>query len=206
MSQVFASFVRTSANVYAGGRTRWSSFTHGLFMLIAVLAIPFAINKIPLCALASILMVTGFKLTRPKLYVSQWKLGMNQFLPFAITIVVILFTDLLIGVSIGLLLSIFYIIRNNYVVDFEVKQSTFQGITTYTLTLHTNVTFLDKAKMRNALDKIPAYSRVVIDGSFAKHIDRDVLEMISEYCENAKRHSIEVVLEKVERVTLTDIH
>lgn len=201
-----AVIVRGSANIDAGGRTRWSSFTHGFLMLVAVLAIPFAINMIPLCALASILVVTGLKLTRPKLYVSQWKLGMNQFLPFALTIVVILFTDLLIGVSIGLLLSIFYIIRHNYIAEYDVKQSTFQGITTYTLTLHTNVTFLDKAKMRHALDKIPSYSRVVIDGSLSKHIDRDVLEMVSEYCENAKRRGIEVVLQNVERVTLTDIH
>ncbi len=201
-----AVIVRGSANIDAGGRTRYASFTHGFFMLVAVLAIPFAINMIPLCALASILVVTGLKLTRPKLYISQWKLGLNQFLPFAITIVVILFTDLLIGVSIGLLLSVFYIIRNNYKADFDVKQTTFQGITTYTLTLHTNVTFLDKSKMRHALDKIPGYSRVVIDGSFAQHIDHDVLEMVSEYCENAKRKGIEVVLEKVERVSLSDIH
>jgi MFS superfamily sulfate permease-like transporter len=201
-----AVIVRGSANIDAGGRTWKASFTHGACMLLAVILIPVVINHIPLCALASILIVTGFKLTKPKLYRSMFKLGWNQFLPFIITVVVILFTDLLIGVSIGLLLSAIFIIRNNYVADYDMQQETHLGITTYTINLHTNVTFLDKSKLKTVLAKIPDYSRVVIDGSFAKHIDHDVLETVSEFIENAKRKGIEVELKQVQRVSLTDIH
>ncbi|MDB5281090.1 MAG: sulfate transporter, partial [Bacteroidota bacterium] len=164
------------------------------------------INLIPLAALASILVVNGFKLTRPKLYKGAIKLGWNQFLPFIITILVILFTDLLIGVSIGLLLSIFFIIRNNYKADYDVKKEIHLGITTYTINLHTNVTFLDKSKIKELLNGIPDYSAIVIDGSFSQHIDHDVLEALSEFCENAKRKGIEVVMKNVQRVSLTDIH
>ncbi len=198
--------VRGSANVEAGARTRWASFTHGVFMLIAVIGIPFIINKIPLCALASILIVTGYKLTKPKLYSHTFRLGWNQFLPFIITILVILFTDLLIGVSIGLLLSIFFIVRNNYIADYDVKKETHLGITTYTVKLHTNVTFLDKSKMKDVLENVPDYSKVIIDGSFTKHIDHDVLEMISGYRMNAKRRGIELELKNVELVEVTEMH
>ncbi|MFN8286788.1 MAG: SulP family inorganic anion transporter [Chitinophagales bacterium] len=203
---ITAVIVRGSANIDAGGRTKAASFTHGVLLLAAALLIPFALNYIPLCALASILVVTGFKLTKPKLHISMWKAGWNQFLPFIVTIIVILLTDLFIGVSIGLVFSIFFILRNNYKAEFEVKQETFRGITTYTVLLHTNVTFMDKAKLRAALDKIPDYSVVVLDGSIAKHIDHDVLEMISEYCINAKRRGIEVQLNKVARVSISEIH
>ena len=100
---ITAVVVRGAANVDAGARTKLASFTHGLFLLLAVLLVPFLLNMIPYAALAAILLVTGYYLTKPKLYINMWKLGLKQFLPFAITIVVILFTDLLIGVSIGLL-------------------------------------------------------------------------------------------------------
>ncbi len=203
---ITAVIVRSSANIDAGGRTKMSAFTHGAFMIGAVMLVPFVINQIPLAALASILVVTGFKLTRPKLYRSMFKLGWNQFLPFLITIVVILFTDLLMGVSIGLLLSIFFLIRNNYKADYDISKETRLGITTYTIKMHTNVTFLDKSRIKELLNNIPHYSEVVIDGSFTKTIDHDVLETISEYCVNAKRNGIEVHLQNIERVNVSDIH
>jgi MFS superfamily sulfate permease-like transporter len=201
-----AVIVRSSANIDAGGRRKWSAFVHGAFLLFAVLFMSVIINMIPLCALASILIVTGFKLTKPRLYLGMIRLGFNQLIPFIITIVVILFTDLLMGVSIGLLFSIFFIVRNNYKADFNLKRETFQGITTYTLSLHTNVTFLDKSKIKELLNAVPAYSRVVIDGAYTQHIDHDVLEAISEYYESANRKGIEVVLNKVQHVNVTDIH
>ena len=101
--------VRGAANVDAGGRTKFSAFTHGLFLLLAVLFVPFLLNKIPYASLAAILLVTGYNLTKPKLYRNMWSLGWKQFIPFLITIIVILSTDLLIGVSIGLLISIYFI-------------------------------------------------------------------------------------------------
>ena len=220
---ITAVIVRSSANIDAGGRTKMAAFVHGAFMLGAVMLIPFVINLIPLSALASILVVTGFKLTKPKLYKSMFKMSVKQFVPFVITIIMILFTDLLIGVTIGLILAIlfiiyknykagydlkniFFLIRNKYVADYDSKQETRLGITTYTINLHAKVTFLDKSPIKALLKTIPKYSCVVIDGTASKTIDHDVLEAISEYCENAHRHGIEVKLKNVKRVSLTDIH
>jgi MFS superfamily sulfate permease-like transporter len=203
---ITAVIVRGAANVDAGARTNKAAFMHGFFLLLAVLGIPFIINQIPLAALASILVVTGFKLTLPKLYKSMFKLGLNQFLPFVITVVVILFTDLLMGVTIGLIISVLFIIRNNYKAEFDMKKETKLGITTYTITLHTNVTFVDKVKMKELLTSIPGYSKVVIDGALNKHTDYDVLEMITEYAENAKRHGKELELIGIEKVSITAIH
>ncbi|HSU27441.1 MAG TPA: SulP family inorganic anion transporter, partial [Chitinophagaceae bacterium] len=104
--------VRGAANVDAGARTKLSAFTHGLFLLLAVLFVPFLLNKIPYASLAAILLFTGYNLARPKLFRNMWSLGWKQFLPFIITIIFILATDLLIGVCIGLLISVFFIIRN----------------------------------------------------------------------------------------------
>jgi MFS superfamily sulfate permease-like transporter len=114
--------VRGAANVDAGAKTKLAAFTHGLFLLLAVLLIPFMLNKIPYASLASILLITGYNLTKPKLYKNIWNLGLKQFLPFVITILVILLTDLLIGVSIGLLISVYYIVRNNFKADYKTKQ------------------------------------------------------------------------------------
>ncbi len=118
---ITAVIVRSSANIDAGGRTKMAAFTHGVFMIGAVMLIPFVINLIPLAALASILVVTGFKLTKPRLYKSMFKLSAKQFVPFVITIIVILFTDLLIGVTIGLLFSILFIIYKNYKAGYDIK-------------------------------------------------------------------------------------
>ncbi|MCW5907482.1 MAG: SulP family inorganic anion transporter [Chitinophagales bacterium] len=203
---VTAVIVRSSANIDAGGRTRLAAFTHGVFLFGAVLLIPALLNLIPLCALAAVLVVTGYKLARPRLFVSMYKLKWNQFLPFAITIVVVLLTDLLIGVSIGLLMSVFFIVRNNYVADFDVQEEKHLGITTYTVNLHTNVTFLDKSKLKTLLEEIPDYSRVVINGTKSAHIDYDVLEAISSFCAQAKRKGIEVELRNVTRVSVSEIH
>ncbi|MBK8775855.1 MAG: SulP family inorganic anion transporter [Chitinophagaceae bacterium] len=114
--------VRGSANVDAGARTKLSAFTHGLFLLLAVLLVPFLLNKIPYASLAAILIITGYNLTKPKLYRNMWSLGWKQFLPFIPTIFAILATDLLIGVSIGLLLSTYFIIRSNFKTEYKITK------------------------------------------------------------------------------------
>jgi len=119
---ITAVVVRGAANVDAGAKTKFSSFTHGLFLLVAVLLIPFVLNKIPYASLAAILLVTGFNLTKPKLYLNMWSLGWKQFIPFMLTIIIILSTDLLIGVSIGLLISVYFIIRNNFQVEYKISK------------------------------------------------------------------------------------
>ena len=198
--------VRGAANVDAGGRTKLSAFTHGLFLLIAVLLIPFLLNKIPYASLSAILLITGYNLTKPKLYKNMWSLGWKQFLPFVITIIVILSTDLLIGVSIGLLLSMYFIIQNNFRAEYKMVKTMEQHTEVFTLKLNSNVSFLNKVKLKIALDQIPEYAILKIDGTECNFIDYDILEIISEYENKARERHIEVHLKGIERVNITAIH
>jgi MFS superfamily sulfate permease-like transporter len=198
--------VRGAANADAGARTKLSAFTHGVFILLAVVLIPFLLNLIPLASLAAILIMTGYNLTKPKLYRNMWSLGLKQLLPFIITIIVILSTDLLIGVSIGLLLSIYFIVQNNFKDEFKITHHKKHETDVYEIKLHSNVTFLNKVKLRNTLDKIPEYSILTIDGRECNFIDYDILEIISEYANKAHDRHIELHLEGIEKVNITAVH
>lgn len=203
---ITAVVVRGSANVDAGGRTKLAAFTHGLFLFLAVLLIPFLLNKIPYAALAAILISTGYNLTKPKLFRNMWSLGWKQFMPFILTIIVILLTDLLIGVSIGLLLSVYFILQNNFKAEYKITKKVVQGIETEYIKLNSNVTFLNKVKLRKALDEVPEYSSIIIDGSECNFIDYDILEIISEFENKAHNRHIELQLKGIERVNVTAVH
>ncbi len=203
---ITAVVVRGSANVDAGGRTKLSAFTHGLFLLLAVIAVPFLLNKIPYASLAAILLVTGYNLTKPKLYRNMWSLGWKQFAPFVITILVILLTDLLIGVSIGLLISIYFIVQNDFRAEYKISKKLHLGIETYYIKLNSNVTFLNKVKLRQALDEIPEYCKLTIDGSESNFIDYDILEIISGYASKAHNRHIELDLIGIQKVNVMAVH
>ena len=198
--------VRGAANVDAGGRTKMSAVTHGILMLLAVLLIPFALNKIPYASLAAILMVTGYNLTKPKLYKNMWSLKWKQFVPFLITVVIILATDLLVGVSIGLLISVYFIIQNNFKAEYKITKRKFQGMDTEVIKLNSNVTFLNKMKLKKVLDEVLPYTVLTIDGSDCNFIDYDILEIISEYTHKAKDRHIELHLINIEKVNITALH
>lgn len=203
---ITAVVVRGAANVDAGAKTKLSAFTHGLFLLLSVLLIPFMLNMIPYASLAAILLVTGYNLVKPKLIRNMWSLGWKQFLPFLITIIVILCTDLLIGVSIGLLISLFFIVQNNFKAEYKITRTVKNGIETEYIKLNSNVTFLNKVKLRKALDEIPAYAVLTIDGSDCNFIDYDILEIISEYAAKAHERHIELHLTGIEKVNVTAVH
>lgn len=198
--------VRGAANADAGARTKLSAFTHGAFLLLAVLLIPFLLNMIPLASLAAILILTGYNLAKPKLFRNMWSLGMKQFLPFIITIVMILATDLLIGVSIGLLISIYFIVQNNFRDEFRVVHHKQHETEFYEIRLNSNVTFLNKVKLRDALDKIPEYSVLKIDGTDCNFIDYDILEVISEFSAKGHDRHIELHLKGIQSVNVTAVH
>lgn len=198
--------VRGSANVDAGGRTKLSAFTHGLFLLIAVLFLTNILNKIPYASLSAILLITGYNLTKPKLYVNIWKLGWKQFFPFIITILFILITDLLIGVTIGLLISLYFIIQNNFQADYKVIISKQHETEVFTIILNDNVSFLNKVKFRKILDNIPKYSILTIDGRSSNFIDYDILEVISEFENKAHDRHIQLNLLGIEKVSTTSLH
>jgi MFS superfamily sulfate permease-like transporter len=198
--------VRGAANVDAGGRTKFSSFTHGLFLLLSVLLVPFLLNKIPYATLGAILIITGYNLTKPKLFRNMWSLGWKQFLPFMLTIIVILATDLLIGVSIGLLISIYFIVQNNFKAEYKITKAKHNGIETNYIKLNSNVTFLNKVKLRKVLDDVPEFSVLTIDGIDCNFIDYDILEIISEYQSKAHDKHIELHLIGIEKVNVLAIH
>jgi MFS superfamily sulfate permease-like transporter len=203
---ITAVVVRGAANVDAGGRTKLSAFTHGLFLLLAVLFVPFLLNKIPYASLSAILIVTGYNLTKPKLYRNMWSLGRKQFIPFVITILVILLTDLLVGVSIGLLISIYYIIQNNFKTEYRITKIKKHETDYITLKLNSNVTFLNKVQLRKTLDQIPEYSCLTIDGTESHFVDYDILEIISEYANKAHDRHIELTLTGIQQVNVTAVH
>jgi MFS superfamily sulfate permease-like transporter len=203
---ITAVVVRGAANVDAGGRTNLSSFTHGIFLLCTILIIPSLINKIPYASLSAILIITGFNLARPKLFRNMFSLGPKQFIPFALTIIVILLTDLLIGVSIGLFISGYFIIQNNFRAEYKIFRKKEMGLETFYIKLNSNVTFLNKVKLQKSLDEIPEYSVLTIDGTECNFIDYDILEIISEYCNKAHERHIELHLNGIEEVNITSVH
>jgi len=203
---ITAVVVRGAANIDAGAHTKLSAITHGVFILLTVLLIPSLINTIPYASLAAILLVTGYNLTKPKLFVNMWSLGWKQFLPFVITIVVILLTDLLKGVSIGLLLSVYFIIQNNFRSEYNIIKTQQQGIDSYLIKLNTNVTFLNKVNLKKTLDEVPEYSNLTIDGSECQFVDYDILEIISEYRSKAHDRHIDLRLVNIESVNISAIH
>jgi len=136
----------------------------------------------------------------------MWSLGWKQFIPFIITILVILSTDLLIGVTIGLLISTYFIIQNNFRAEYKVTKSFINQTEVYYIKLNTNVTFLNKVNLRKALDKIPEYSELTIDGSECNFIDYDILEIISEYENKANDRDIKVFLKGIQKVSVTAVH
>jgi MFS superfamily sulfate permease-like transporter len=174
--------VRSSANINSGGRTRVSAISHGIFLLIAVLAIPTILNKIPLASLAAVLIIIGLKLASPKVFVHMWKNSKKfQFIPFVVTIVAIVFTDLLIGVGIGLAVSVYFILRGNIKLAYFFKKDLHNEGETINIELAQEVSFLNKAAIKQTLGHLPKNSKVSIDASNTVYIDHDVLQLIREF-------------------------
>jgi len=185
---VTAVIVRSSANVYAGAKTRWSSFIHGALLLTCVLLIPGLLNRIPLACLAAVLIMVGYKLTRPALYRAVWQSGVDQFLPFIFTIVAIVFTDLLTGVLIGIVVGIVFVIRSNHHSAFTlVNQDSM-----FLLRLNKDASFVNKTELKMKLASLPAGSSLIVDGSKAIFIDSDVYDVITDFQEGARHRQIDI--------------
>jgi carbonic anhydrase len=173
--------VRSSVNINAGSKTKLSSIFHGIFLLFSLLLLGPFLNLIPLASLASILLVTGYKLTKIELYKDMYAKGHNQFIPFVCTILAIVFTDLLVGVLIGLGISIFYLLRSNFNNPFVMKKETLHLDETMRIELPNQVSFLNKASIQDTLWNIPDNSKVIIDATYSDYIDPDVLDIINDF-------------------------
>lgn len=172
--------VRSSANINFGGETKVSAILHGVFLLVTALFIPNILNTIPLVSLACILFVIGYKLTKPALFKQIYKLGHEQFVPFLVTVISIVYLDLLKGIIIGLLCAIVYILRNHLKNSHNKDVDNEKG-GTHTITLAEEVSFLHKGTMLQMLNAIPEGSKVIIDGVNSKYIHQDVLEIFEDY-------------------------
>lgn len=174
---ITAVIVRTSANSNAGAKTRLSAVLHGIWLLLAVVTIPHILNLIPLATLATVLILVGYKLVKPKLVKDMFRRGWDQFIPFVITIFAILFTDLLTGIAIGMVVGFFFVIKTNlHKAVVMVKEENLVLIR-----FHKDVSFLQKASIQKMLRSIPAGSSVVIDGSNSVFVDNDIVDLIEEF-------------------------
>lgn len=173
--------VRSSANVNAGAKTRMSSIIHGLLILICVTLIPTFLNKIPLAALAAILLVTGYKLCKPGLFREMFAFGKYQWLPFIVTVIGIVFTDLLTGVGIGLGVSVLALLYGNYKNSYYFHKENHHEGEIILIHLSEEVSFLNKASIKLTLEHIPSNSILVIDAYDSQYIDHDVLELIRDF-------------------------
>jgi MFS superfamily sulfate permease-like transporter len=193
--------VRSSANINSGGRTKMGAITHGVILLLSAILIPKYLNYIPLSALAAILLLVGYKLSTFSLYSGMYKLGKDQFIPFIVTIVAILSTDLLKGIAIGMVVAIYFILRKNYKHSYHYVKEKHKDGEVITLILSEEVTFLNKGSIGATLDHLPSGATVVIDGSKSLNIDYDVLEIIQEF----KNHSAPLRNITVETIGIKDV-
>lgn len=189
-----AVIVRSSANVNAGGRTKISAILHGTWLLLSLLLIPGLINSIPLSCLAAILLVTGYKLAKISLFKKMWKEGLAQFIPFVVTVIAVVLTDLLKGVAVGMIIGIFYILRNNLRNPYFYTIGRNGDKKVITIRLAEEVSFLNKAAISYTLNHLPKESDVIIDGTNSRYIDPDVLEIIHNFKHSAYSKGIIVQL------------
>ncbi len=184
--------VRSSANVNSGAKTKASAILHGLLILVCVAFVPNILNLIPKAALAAILVFTGYKLAKVSLFREYYQKGWEQFMPFLITILAIVFTDLLKGVVIGIAVGLFYTIRSN----FRTAIFSVQDGSNYLVRLRKDVSFFIKPLLKEKLEKIPENSNLILDLTRAEFIDKDVIDTINEFTQHAHLKNILVTVNK----------
>jgi MFS superfamily sulfate permease-like transporter len=178
---VTAVIVRSSANINAGGKSKYSAIIHGFLLAISVWLFPGLLSKIPLASLAAILIFVGYKLAKPAIFIEQKLKGINNFLPFLVTVLAILFSDLLIGVSIGLIVSIVFIFKSNYRKHIIAVSMENHHLVRFT----GDVTFFNKSIIKEHLEKVKSTDRgIVFDYIRCSFLDVDIRESIIEFCES----------------------
>ncbi|NNC82515.1 MAG: SulP family inorganic anion transporter [Flavobacteriales bacterium] len=182
--------VRSSANIQSGGKSRFSALFHGFLILICVVSIPHILNMIPLASLAAILLVVGYKLAKPSLFKEMYAKGWFEFIPFVVTILGIVFTDLLSGIALGMVVAVFFILMRNYQIPFFFNGDEYSPGDVVVLELSEHVTFLNKAGIQKSFTQLPDGCEVLIDATRTLDIHPDVLEIISDFEENAKSRDI----------------
>ena len=186
--------VRSSANIQSGGRTKLSAILHGALLLAAVVALPTLLNLIPLATLAAVLLTVGYKLAKPALFAQMYRLGWAQFVPFTVTVVGILATDLLVGIGLGMTVAVFLILMTNYRNPYFLDMKAHRPGDVVRLALSEDVSFLNRAAILRTLNAIPDGTKVEIDARRTVHIDHDVFEILKDFEQTAPLRGIEVTL------------
>jgi MFS superfamily sulfate permease-like transporter len=198
--------VRSSANIDAGGKTRWASFFHGALLATAVLSVPALLNRIPLATLAAVLIYTGYKLANPRLFADAYRIGWKHLVPFAVTVVAILLTDLLVGIGIGVAVAGAFILVNNYRTAYFLHREESADHHRVRITLSEDVSFLNKASILRLVNELPEHSVVTIDGTRSEHIDTDVVEILREFEQRAPLKHIALRLVGIPDLPLVQSH
>ena len=187
--------VRSSANIQSGGKTKMSAIVHGFLLLISVVAIPTILNMIPLSVLAAILLIVGFKLAKPSLFKSMYNLGWMQFIPFVVTVLGIVFTDLLVGIGMGLAVGIVVVLiksyQNSHFLKIEDKSD---GVPKVSMELAEEVTFINKGAILRELDQLQEGTYLTLDVRKTRFLDNDIIEILDNFAINAKLRNITVKL------------
>ena len=187
--------VRSSANIQSGGRTKMSAIIHGFLLLISVILIPRLLNMIPLSVLAAILFMVGYKLAKPALFKKMYDMGWKQFIPFTVTVVGIIFTDLLIGIGLGLAVGIVVILiksyQNSHFLHIEDKSN---GKHKIKMTLAEEVTFFNKGAILKELDSLPMETYLELDVRKTRYLDNDIIEILEDFAFKAKERNIDIKL------------
>lgn len=187
--------VRSSANIQSGGRTKLSAIIHGFFLLFSVILIPTVLNMIPLSVLAAILFIVGYKLAKPALFKKMYDLGWKQSIPFFVTVIGIIFTDLLIGIGLGLCVGIFVILLKSYQNShFLRKEKNTDGKDIIKMTLAEEVTFFNKGAILKELESIPENTYLEIDKLNTRYLDYDIIEILEDFRYKAKERNIDIKL------------
>lgn len=185
---VTAVIVRSSANVNSGGRTRTSAVVHGALLVLSVIFLAPVLNRIPLAALAAILLMVGYKLAKPSLFKEMFKRGWSQFIPFLVTVVAVYRTDLLKGIGIGMVVGIFFVLKDNFRSAIRLTHSGKQ----YMLSFRKDVSFLNKAKLVTSLGKVPPGTDLTLDGKGVEFMDFDLKEVLMEFVSTAGDRDITI--------------
>ena len=173
--------VRTSANSNSGAKSKMSAIIHGLLLLVSVLAIPVILNKIPLATLAAILILVGYKLAKPATFKHFWEKGKYQFVPFIATLLAVVFLDLLKGVTLGIIISIIFVLKGNLQRAYLFRKEEYADGDVIHIDLAQEVSFLNKAAIKQTLSQIPENSKVIIDAKDTVYIAHDILDLIHEF-------------------------
>lgn len=188
--------VRSSANIQSGGKTKLAAIIHGLLLLLSVILIPTLLNKIPLAVLAAVLLVVGYKLAKPALFKQMYQLGWKQFIPFIVTVVGIVFTDLLIGVALGLGVGLVVIAIKSYQNSHFLHKAETDDNTGHhvTMKLAEEITFLNKASIQNELFSLPENTKLDLDVRKTVYLDFDIIEILENFIIQAENKNIEFKL------------